>query len=246
MPGEDGVRRLGRELAALFGVPGLEDHGPPLGATRHVEVAGDLELVVAVAEGPGCGVRDEDAGGRVRGDLVSAPRVEQLPGREHELLRPVVAILLRQKAPAAEVLPGERIPGCDHVPGRPPAREVVEGGELPGDLVGLVEGRVDGAGQAQPVGDGGEGGQDREGIRAADHIQVIDLPALLPQPQPLRQEEEVEAGSLGGTRHVRKGAEVHLTPGARIAPHGGVVDAGEMGGEMHLPGSCHPTTCTDP
>ena len=89
---------------------------------------------------------------------------------------------------------------------------MVQGGELPGHLVRFVERGIDGASQPQAIGHGGQRGQDREGVRAADHIQVVDLAPLLPQAQPFGQEEEVEAGSLRRTGHVSERAEVDLAP----------------------------------
>jgi hypothetical protein len=65
---------------------------------------------------------------------------------------------------------------------------VVETGELPRHLVGLVERGVDGAGQAKPVGHGAERGQNGERIGAADDVQVVDEAVLLPQAQSLGQE----------------------------------------------------------
>ena len=116
----------------------------------------------------------------------------------------------------------------------PAAGEVVERGELAGHLVGLVERGVDRAGQPEPVGDGGERGQDGEGVGPADDVEVVDLAVLLAQPQPLGEEEEVELGALGGLREVRERAELDVAAGRRVAPHGGVVDAGEVGGEVDL------------
>ena len=81
---------------------------------------------------------------------------------------------------------------------------MVEAGELAGHLVGLVEGGVDGAGQPEPVGDGGQRGEHGEGVGPADDVQVVDLAALLAQPQPLGEEQEVELGALGGLREVRR------------------------------------------
>ena len=56
-----------------------------------------------------------------------------------ELLRSGVAMDLRQEAAAAEVLTGELVPGGDDVPGSPAAGEMIEGGELAGDLVGSLK-----------------------------------------------------------------------------------------------------------
>ena len=115
-----------------------------------------------------------------------------------------------------------------------PGRQVVEAGELPGHLVRLVEGGVDRARQPQPVGDGGERGEDGEGVRTADDVEVVDLAVLLAEPEPFGEEEEVELGALGGLGQSHERAELDVAAGGRVAPDGGVVDAREVGGEVDL------------
>ena len=106
--------------------------------------------------------------------------------------------------------------------------------ELPCHLVGFVEGGVDGAGQAEPLGDCGERGQHRERVGPADNVEVVDLAAVLAQSQALGQEEEVEQSPLGGPCQVHERFEIDLTAGARIGPHRGVVHPGKVGGQMYL------------
>jgi hypothetical protein len=164
------------------------------------------------------------------------PGVEQLPGRLQEGPRPLVPGFLRQEAAAPEVLAGERVPGGDDVPGGPAAGQVIEAGELARHLIRLVERGVDRAGQAEPVGDRSQRGEHGEGVRAAHHVQVVDLAVLLTQTQALGEEQEVELGPLGGAGQVREGAELDVTAGPWITPHRGVVHAGEMRREMNLLG----------
>ena len=109
-----------------------------------------------------------------------------------------------QVAAAAEVLPGERVRRGDHVPRGAAAGQMVERGELPGDLVRLVVRRLDRACQPQVPGHRGDRGEHGHRVRPADHVQVVDLAALLAQPQPLGEEEEVEQARLGGPRQVRE------------------------------------------
>jgi hypothetical protein len=80
----------------------------------------------------------------------------------------------------------------------------------------------------------GQRGQHGEGVRPADHVQVVDQAVLLAQPQPLGQEQEVHPGPLGRLGQVRERAELDVAARPRVAPHGGVVDAGEVRGEVHL------------
>jgi len=167
-------------------------------------------------------------------DLVTAPGVEELAGRLEKGPRPGVAGVLRQEAAAAEVLAGERIPRRDDVPPGPAVRQVIQAGELPGHLVRLVEGRVNGAGQAEPVGHRRESGQDGKSVGPPDHVEVIDLAVLLAQPQALGEKQKVELGPLGGLGQMRERAELDMAARAGVAPHRGVVHGGEMGSEVNL------------
>ena len=78
----------------------------------------------------------------------------------------------------------------------------------------------------------GERGKDGEGVGAADDVEVVDAAAVLPQPQALGEEEEVEQAALGGLRQVDERVELDLAARLRIGPHRGVVDAGEMRGQV--------------
>ena len=234
--GEDRIRRRGGEVAALVGVARLEDHRASLRGARHVELPGDVEERVPVAEGPRCRGGQELAGAGVGQDLVAVPGVPQLVRRGQEGPGPLVAVALGQVAAAAEVLPGEGVPGGDHVPRRPPAGEVVEAGELAGYLVRLVERGVDRAGQPDVLGHRGQGGQDREGVGPADHVEVVDQPVLLAQPQSFGEEQEVELASLGGLGELAERVELDMAAGGGVAPHGRVVHAGKVRGQVNLLG----------
>ena len=117
---------------------------------------------------------------------------------------------------------------------------MIEGGELPCDVDGFVEGRIDGAGQAEVGGDRRQRGQHGEGVRSTDHVEVVDQPVLLAEPQSFGEEEEVELPALGGLREVDERVELDLAARRRVAPHRGVVDPGEVGGEMDLFGHATP------
>ncbi len=99
---------------------------------------------------------------------------------------------------------------------------------------GSLKGRVDRAGQPEFLGHRRQSGEHGEGVRPAHHIEVEDLPALFPKSQPFGQEEEVELAALGGLREVHETAEVDVAARARVGPDRGVVDTGEMGGEVDL------------
>jgi hypothetical protein len=111
---------------------------------------------------------------------------------------------------------------------------MVKAGELPGHLIGLVEGGVDRPGQAEPAGDRRERGEDRERVGTSHHVEVVDLAVLLSQPQPFGEEQEVELGPLGGPGQVREGTELDVAAGPGIAPDRGVVHARKVRGEVNL------------
>lgn len=192
----------------------------PLRGARQGELALDVEVPTGVREGPRL------SPGR--------PGVPQFAGRGDELGGARVPVRPVEVAAAAEVLAGEGVGGGDDVPGGAAPAEVVQRGEPASGLVGLVERRVDGRGEAEALGDGREGVQDGEGLRPPDDVEVVDAPLVLAQPQPFREEEEVEQAALGGSGKVLERREVDLGARERIGPDGGVVDPREVGGQMDL------------
>ena len=56
---------------------------------------------------------------------------------------------------------------------------------------------------------------------------------MLTQPQTFGQEEEVEQPALGGAGEVDEGVELDLAARAGVGPHGGVVYAREVRGQMN-------------
>ncbi|MGO1288242.1 MAG: hypothetical protein ACTMIC_06975 [Cellulosimicrobium funkei] len=62
----------------------------------------------------------------------------------------------------------------------------------------------------------------------------MDAALVLAQAQALGEEEEVEPRVLGAAREVLERREVDLAARAGVAPHGGVVDAREVGAEVDL------------
>jgi len=86
------------------------------------------------------------------------------------------------------------------------------------------------------LGHRGQGGQDREGVGPADHVEVVDQPVLLAQPQSFGQEQEVELASLGGLGELAERVELDMAAGGGVAPHGRVVHAGEVRGQVKLLG----------
>ena len=176
---------------------------------------------------------DVDSAVTVGDHSVGRPAAPELARDDDELLGALVAVGVVEEAAATEVLAGERVRRGDHVPACAAVGQVVEGGELPCHFKWFVERGIDGACQPQSVGDAGERGEDGEGVGAADHVKVVDAATVLPQPQALGEEEEVEKAALRRLREVRERVELDLAARLRIRPHRGVVDTREVRGQMN-------------
>ena len=231
---EDGVGGAGGQLAAAVGVARLEDDGVHLGAAGHVEVPVDVELRAVVGERARRSLTHEAARVGVGHQIVVGPRLPELAHGLHHLAGPLVAVLVGQEAAPPEVLAGEGVRRRDHVPRRPSTREVVEAGQLAGQLVGLAERGVQRAGQPQVRGHRSQRGQHGHRVGPAHRVEVVDPAPLLAQAEPFGEEEEVELAPLGRAGQVDERVEVDLALRARIGPHRGVVHAGEVGGQDHL------------
>ena len=138
-----------------------------------------------------------------------------------------------EKAAAPEVFTGERVRRGNDVPSGAATGQMVKCGELSCHFERFVEGGIDGAGQPDPFGDARQGRQHGEGVRPAHHVEVVDPSPMLTQPQTFGQEEEVEQPALGGAGEVDEGVELDLAARAGVGPHGGVVDAREVRGQMN-------------
>jgi len=206
----------GGEVAALVGVPGLEDDRGDLRGLGDGEGAVDVEEVAVPVEGT----------------VTPAVGLPQGAGEGDEVGGTPVAVGAVEVTAAPEVRPGEGVVAGDHVPRGTAAGDAVERGEGAGEVVGLVEGRVEGAGQSDVCGDGGEGGEDRGGLGASDDVLVEDLSLVFAQAQALGEEEEVEEAAFGGAGEVLEVCELDVGAGVGVGPHGGVVDAREVGGEV--------------
>ena len=57
---------------------------------------------------------------------------------------------------------------------------------------------------------------------------------MFTQPQTFGEEEEVEQATFGGLREMDERIELDVAARRRVAPHRGVVDAGEVRGEVDL------------
>ncbi len=234
MTAEDHVGRGGRELATVVAVARLEDDRVALRAARHVEIAEDAELRPAVGELARRTGAHEGATCDIGHQVVVGPRIPERPCRCDELAGTRVALAVVEEAAAPEVLAGECVGRRDHVPHRPPVRQVIQGGQLTGEFVRLAEGGVERSGQTDVGGHGRERSEHGQRVGTADGVEIVDQTVLLAQAEALGEEEEVEFAALGrlGEMHERRELDLALRP--RIGPHRGVVDAREVGGEDHL------------
>ena len=118
--GEQGVGVLGAEVAAVFRVAGLQQYWMALRPRGQRGDAADVELRTVMLDGVDSGRIGVDPGGDVGNHRVGCPAVPEPPCNGDELLGPFVSIGVVEEAAAAEVLPGERVGGGDHIPGRSP------------------------------------------------------------------------------------------------------------------------------
>ena len=184
--------------------PACSSTGWPCGARGSVPDPANVELRAVVLDHTNSAGVDVDSALPVGDHGVGRPAVPELARHGDELLGPLIAVGVVEKPAAAEVLAGERVRRGDHVPAGAAVGQMVEGGELPCHFEGFVERGVDGARQAEAVGDGGQRGQHGERVGSADDVEVVDAAAVLPQSQALGEEEEVEQAALGGLRQVRR------------------------------------------
>ena len=222
---------LGQERPPVGGVTRLQQHRMALRRARQGGDTAHVELGPAVFDDTNAAGVDVDSVLAIGDDGVGCPAVPELAGDGDELLGPLVAIGVVEEPAAAEVLAGERVRRGDHVPAGTAIGQVVEGGELSCHFEWFVEGRVDGPGQAETVGDRGKCGEHGERVGPADHVEVVDASAVFAQPQAFGEEEEVEQAPLGGLGQVDERVELDLAARLGIRPHRGVVDAGEMCGQ---------------
>ena len=226
--GEDDLGPPGGEVPPAPGRAGLEQHRPALRRPRHRQRPAHLEPLAVVVELVDLVRVGEDAVGPVEDQRVVLPRVPQPGGGLEELVGPVVAGVVGQHLVDAEVLRLAVVHRGHHVPGRPAAGEVVEGGEGPGHVErGVVGGRVGGT-QADRAGGTGDDAQhdaevelDRTGAVAdgLGHRAAVDAG----HGQAVVEEHHVEAALFEGAPELLVVARLQEPVlGGRMAPRPGV------------------------
>ena len=109
-------------------------------------------------------------------------------------------------------------------PARPPERWS-RLDELPGQLVRLVEGRVQRADQTDVLRDGGERGEHRERVGPARDVVLEHAAGALAQRESLGEEEVIEPAALGGLGDVAERVERDLAARVGVLPRRVLVDA---------------------
>ena len=236
--GEHHLGGAGGELAAGLGLAGLHDHRVALGRPRHVEGAFHREMLALVARRMHL-VRVEELAARLVADEgLVLPAVPQRGDGVDELVGALVAFGRRALPVEAEVARGG-VAGRGHqVPARAALAQVVEGGELAGEGVGLFVGRRCRGDEAEVFGDHRQGREQRHRLEA--HRLLADAGAGVAAEvgrQPVGQKEGVEQPALGGLGEALVMLEVEGARGrgVRVAPGGDVLaSAGQEGAEFEF------------
>ena len=142
---------LGGDLPAGVGSARLHDHRPALHRPRDVERAADLQELAFVVEHMHALRVEEYAARRVAEEGVVRPTVPKAGHHVEELAGAAVARGVLPVLVAAEIPRLHRIAGGDEVPAGAAAADVVQRGEFPRDVVGLVVGGRGGGDQPEPL-----------------------------------------------------------------------------------------------
>ena len=241
--GEHHFGGLGGELAAGVGGAGLHDHRPALHRARDVERAAHREVFALVVEHVHLVGVEEHAALDVADEGVVGPAVPQAGDDVVELAGALVALVVLHVLVHAEVERGVRIGGGDDVPAGAAVAQVIERGEAARDVIGRVEGGRAGGDEADALGVLRQRRQQRERLERGRGVAALErIHRHVQHGHVVGHEEGVELGrfeSLDRALDVRE-VEIHVRPGAGIAPGAGV-DGGRPheGVEVELAGSGH-------
>ncbi len=222
--GEDRLGIAGGEGAALVRGARLHQHRMALRRARQVERAAHAELLAGVVDGVdavGVGV---DAAGAVMDARVVLPAVPQLAHDIDELGRATIAVAVRVALGEAEIAGRLGRPGGDDVPARPSGADMVERGELAGEVVGLVVGGGGGADQPDVLGRAGDGGEQGQRFQLA----LRDMADAAADGELVGEEHGIELAALGDARDLPIIADVGDALGLRlrVEPRGLVMAGG--------------------
>jgi hypothetical protein len=233
---EDHLGGLGGELAPRLGGAGLHDHRPALDRPGDVEGSAHREVGPAMVEHVHPVGVEEDPALDVAQEGIVGERVPQALHHRDEFVRPVVAVGVLGMVREPEVPRRVGVRGRHHVPARPAAAEVVEGGEAPGDVVRLVVGGGRRGDEPDALRHHRERGQQRRGVERGHGGRALErLDRHVQHREVVGHEEGVELRRLEGLGEAREMGEVEVgvRVAARVAPPGGVdADRAHEGAEV--------------
>ena len=146
---------------------GLDDDRATLGAARHVQGPLDLEEAPLVVQRTDL-VRVDIAAGLLVGDDRSVvPAIPQTRDDIDELVGAFIAQLVFEVLVAAEIQRHFRVGGRDDIPGGAPVADMVDRAEGAGDVERLRKARRNGRAEADMGRAGGERGNQRRRLEAA-------------------------------------------------------------------------------
>ncbi|MNI29753.1 hypothetical protein D3C73_835770 [compost metagenome] len=155
-------------------------------------------------------LRDDRSTLRGRRQIGSASNVEMfrvcheiaaLPDRARcvdELPCALISFGKRQVIATPEIRAGKSAGRGDDVPAGTALRQRVERRKLACQRIRLVECRGQRTDQADILGNGCQGRQDRQRVGAADHVEFMETPFLLAHAQTLSQKNEIEFPAFDG------------------------------------------------
>ena len=158
--------------------------------------------------------------------------LEQLVHHLHELIRPVVTLIVRDLSGHAEVAGGRVLVAGHDVPGDAALGEVVQGREPAGQQVGLLVGDARSDSEAQMLGDRRQGRHDdlqiqQRVLHTAAGRGMVTGPVDVVDPGHIGQEEAGESGVFEGACQLGPVLEgvVFGDAGLRVSPEpGGLMD----------------------
>ena len=143
----------------------------------------------------------------------------------------------------AEVLRRIRVGGGHQIPPRPATRDMIQRGEFPRHMIGVVIGRAGGGDQPYPLRHRSQSGQQGHRVEAGHGVGAAQrLDGHVQQRQMVGHEEGIELARLQLLRQPRQAGEIEIRirPSARVAPSPGVDGNGaHESAQMQLPPGSH-------
>ena len=147
--------------------------GQPCGGRAMLTRAADRQLLALVAQHMHPRRVHEDAAGLVADEGVVGEAVPEAGDDVEEFARPLVALAMRHVLVMAEIQRGIGVGGGHEVPGRAPAADVVQRGELPRHVPGVVVGGGRRGDQPDPLRHHGQRREQGQRLEAGDRVAAL-------------------------------------------------------------------------